>query len=99
MKSSDEGGTTVEHDELRVDPAGRAPTARRPDADILAAVRENLADAPDVDAEDITVDVQNGEVVLEGVVPVASMVEAAEDVANGVWGVGDVHNHLRVRGG
>ncbi len=49
-----------------------------------------------VDASDIEVNVQNGEVTLEGTVPSRAMKRMAEDTAESVSGVQDVHNHLHI---
>jgi len=49
-----------------------------------------------IDASDIDVSVQNGEVTLEGNVPSRSMKRMAEDTAESVSGVKDVHNHLHI---
>jgi hypothetical protein len=53
----------------------------------------------DVDASEIEVRVQNGEVTLQGTVLARSMKHQAEDLAEAVPGVTDVHNHLRVMKG
>jgi osmotically-inducible protein OsmY len=50
-----------------------------------------------VDAHDIQVDVQNCEVTLRGTVDSRQTKRIAEDIANSVWGVRDVHNQLRIR--
>jgi BON domain-containing protein len=67
-----------------------------------ARVREQVCDAltrhDGVDARDVEVAVQNGEVTLTGSVPERSMKRAAEDAAESCRGVSDVHNRLRVLG-
>jgi hypothetical protein len=50
----------------------------------------------EVDATDITVRVANGEVTLEGSVETRHMKRLAEDIAEDVPGVLDVHNNVRV---
>jgi osmotically-inducible protein OsmY len=50
-----------------------------------------------VDAYDIEVEVQNCEVTLRGTVDSRQAKRIAEDIADSVWGVHDVHNQLRVR--
>jgi len=50
-----------------------------------------------VDGTEITVSVDNGEVTLDGVVENRAEKRLAEDCADSVDGVTDVHNHLRIR--
>jgi osmotically-inducible protein OsmY len=68
---------------------------RRSDADILDDVCDSLTRHPDVDATDIDVHVEQGTVILSGVVPDRYHKRAAEDAAY-VRGVTDVYNELRV---
>ncbi len=70
----------------------------RSDDDIDRAVSERLAANGQLDASDIEVHVNDGEVTLDGSVDSRSSKRLAEDIADSVWGVKDVHNHLRVRG-
>jgi osmotically-inducible protein OsmY len=51
-----------------------------------------------IDASDMTVKVQDGEVILEGVVEDRWTKRAAEGVAESVAGVRDIHNWLTLRG-
>jgi hypothetical protein len=53
----------------------------------------------DVDASEIEVRVEKGEVTLVGTVQTRSMKHQAEDLAEAVPGVSDVHNQLRVMKG
>jgi len=77
--------------------AGRGPKNYvRTDERIREDVCDRLSVDDDVDASEIEVRVQNGEVMLEGSVPTRSMKHRAEDIAEDVGGVKDVHNHLRV---
>jgi len=77
--------------------AGRGPKGyRRSDERLKEEVCEQLTDAPDIDAVEIEVAVQGGEVTLEGSVPTRNMKRAAEDRAEAVSGVQQVHNRLRV---
>jgi osmotically-inducible protein OsmY len=77
--------------------AGRGPKGyTRTDDRIREEVCERLSRDDDVDASEIEVRVQNGEVTLEGTVQTRSMKHQAEDLADDVTGVSDVHNHLRV---
>jgi osmotically-inducible protein OsmY len=78
--------------------AGRGPRKyRRPDERILEDVIERLTRNSLIDATDVEVTVQGGEVTLTGTVENKAMKSIAEDEADTVWGVVDVHNRLRVR--
>jgi hypothetical protein len=77
--------------------AGRGPKGYiRSDERIREDVCEYLSADDDVDATDIEVSVQDGEVTLEGTVQTRSMKHHAENLADEVSGVKDVHNRLRV---
>ena len=72
---------------------------RRPDEQILAEVCGRMTDHVRLDASDIEVVVANGEVTLQGTVASRFARRLAEDIADGVTGVRDVANQLRVREG
>jgi osmotically-inducible protein OsmY len=77
--------------------AGRGPRGyTRPDERIREDVCDRLAQHGYVDASDIDVRVSDGEVTLEGSVRERQEKRLAEDVAERVAGVRDVHNLLRV---
>jgi len=77
--------------------AGRGPKNYvRTDERIREDVCDRLSIDDDVDASEVEVRVQDGEVMLEGSVPTRSMKHRAEDLAEDASGVKDVHNHLRV---
>jgi osmotically-inducible protein OsmY len=77
---------------------GRGPKGyRRSDERILEDVNETLADDDDLDASEIEVAVAEGEVTLSGLVSSCEAKRWAEDLADDVSGVVEVHNHLRVR--
>ena len=57
---------------------------------------ERLAHALDIDVSDVTVQVQDGCVVLDGTVPSRWMKHDIEDLADGCMGVRDVENRVRV---
>jgi hypothetical protein len=77
---------------------GRGPQGyERSEAAILEDVCERLTWHGQVDASSITVRVEQGEVVLEGEVDSRAAKRMAEDAADSVAGVHDVHNRLRVR--
>jgi hypothetical protein len=69
----------------------------RSDERIREQVCEALTDHDAVDARDIEVDVQGGEVILTGSVRERAMKRYAEMAAESCWGVKDVHNQLRIR--
>jgi len=78
---------------------GRGPKGwQRSDDRIRELVCERLTDHHDIDATEIEVAVQNGEITLSGTVDDRRTKRLAEDVAESVGGVKDVHNHLRVGG-
>jgi hypothetical protein len=66
-------------------------------------VREDVCDRlswdDEVDASDVTVTVSQGEVTLEGSVPDRHSKRRAEDIAENVMGVKDVHNRLKANKG
>ncbi len=77
--------------------AGRGPKGyRRSDERIREDVCEALTRHGGVDASDIDVTVENGEVTLRGAVDDRQQKRMAEDAADDVPGVTDVHNELRI---
>ena len=77
--------------------AGRGPRGyQRSDARINEDVCDRLCDAPDIDASNIDVRVENGEVTLSGSVFDRTDKRRAEDLIENVSGVREVHNNLRV---
>ena len=77
---------------------GRGPKGyRRSDERLTELVNEALHDDDRVDAGDIDVAVENGEVTLSGQVASRRHKHRAENVASRVSGVHDVENRLRVR--
>ena len=69
----------------------------RSDERIREDVCEALTYHPNVDATDIEVAVKDGEVTLTGTVSDRGTKRLAEDVADDVRGVKDVHNQIRVQ--
>ena len=69
---------------------------RRSDDTIREDVCEALADHPSLDASDITVTVESGEVTLEGTVRDRSSKRLAEELVEHCRGVEDVHNRLAI---
>ena len=77
---------------------GRGPkNYQRSDDRIREEVSEHLTYHHEIDATDIEVQVQNGEVTLTGTVTDRWQKRMAEDIAEEVRGVRDVHNHIRVQ--
>jgi hypothetical protein len=73
---------------------------RRSDERILEDICEALIAATHLDASDVSVDVKEGVVILEGIVPERRMKHAIEDITASSRGVTDVQNRIRVvRGG
>lgn len=80
--------------------AGRGPRGyQRSDDRIREDVCERLTQHPDIDAVDIEIQVKNGEVTLTGTVEGRDAKRMAEDIAESISGVKDVHNQLRAQQG
>ena len=78
--------------------AGRGPrNYRRPDARIHEDLCERITADPWLDARDIEVEVTEARVILRGAVPDRAMKHRAEDLADGIFGVADVDNQIRVQ--
>jgi len=78
---------------------GRGPkNYRRSDERIREDVSDRLSDNDWLDASDIDVDVDGGNVTLTGVVDSRHAKRLAEDIAESCSGVTNVQNNLRVRG-
>jgi hypothetical protein len=76
---------------------GRGPkNYKRSDERIREEVSERLTHDADVDPSDVEVVVTNGEVFLRGTISDRPMKRRAEDIAEMVMGVSDVHNELRL---
>jgi hypothetical protein len=85
----------------RPDPFSRRPPLgpkgyHRPDERIRDEVCERIARSG-IDARDVEVAVEAGEVTLTGTVERRDDKRALEDVADDVFGVEDVHNRIRLR--
>jgi osmotically-inducible protein OsmY len=91
------GGYGIGETGRRADFAGRGPKGyQRSDTRIYEDVCDRLADAPDIDASDIEVNVDKGEVRLSGTVPDREDKRRTEDIIENISGVREVHNNLRV---
>jgi osmotically-inducible protein OsmY len=69
----------------------------RSDERIAEDVAERLTRHAMLDASSIDVVVRDGEVTLTGTVENRHMKRIADDEANSIWGVKDVHNQLRIK--
>jgi hypothetical protein len=77
--------------------AGRGPkNYQRSDDRIREEVADRLTDDPRIDASEIDVAVQSGEITLSGTVPDRQQKRLAEDLAESVSGVREVNNHVRI---
>jgi len=78
--------------------AGRGPQGyKRSDERITEDINEELTQDADIDASNISVEVQKGEVTLKGTVPDRETKRRAEDIAESCSGVTEVQNQLRVK--
>jgi osmotically-inducible protein OsmY len=78
--------------------SGRGPKGwQRSDDRIREDVSERLADHPHIDASEIEINVNNGEITLTGTVEDRQSKRLAEDIAESVSGVREVHNQIRVQ--
>ena len=73
--------------------------AARPDSLIVEELNERFHDDELLDASEILLSVDDGRVLLTGEVPERWMKHRAEDIADGVRGVADVENRIRVDNG
>lgn len=79
---------------------GRGPRAyQRPDERIEEEVCRVLTDDPEIDASEIEVKVNNGQVTLSGAVDDRRAKRRAEEMVENLWGVRDVRNEMRVTAG
>lgn len=77
---------------------GKGPKGyRRSDERIREDVCERIAMHGWIDASDVDIKVQNGEVILSGTVPERWHKRMLEDIAEDLHGVDDVRNELRVK--
>jgi osmotically-inducible protein OsmY len=77
---------------------GKGPRGySRSDDRIKEDINDRLSDNPYIDATDVEVSVTNGEVVLSGKVTDRHNKRRAEDIAEGVSGVRNVENRIRVQ--
>ncbi len=94
--SNDDGGSAAKYGEVSY--RGRGPkNYRRPDDRIADDIHRLLTDDDDLDATDIDVRVEDGQVTLAGTVSSRWAKRHAEDLAAECRGVHDVQNRLRVQ--
>jgi osmotically-inducible protein OsmY len=80
--------------------SGRGPKGwQRSDDRIREDINERLTEDPEIDAGEIEVTVKGAEVTLTGTVDDRHAKRRAEDIAEGVSGVREVHNQIRVQQG
>ncbi|HLH32898.1 MAG TPA: BON domain-containing protein, partial [Terriglobia bacterium] len=78
--------------------AGRGPRSfKRQDDRIEEEINEQLTRHPMIDATDIEVKVQNGEVTMRGHVDSREAKRMAEDIAESVFGVKEVNNQIKIQ--
>ena len=77
--------------------SGKGPKGyQRSDDRIREEVSDRLSEHGDIDASELEVQVNNGEVTLTGFVDDRQQKRMAEDIAEQISGVKDVHNQLKV---
>jgi osmotically-inducible protein OsmY len=69
---------------------------RRTDERIREDICERLLYAPHIDSSEVSVEVQDGRVVLEGSVTERRMKHAIDEIAGTCSGVNDVENRIKV---
>ena len=69
---------------------------RRSDDKIYEEIRELLTNNPDLDASEVELHIESGEVTLTGTIDSRDARWLAEDLVNSVTGVREVNNRLKV---
>jgi hyperosmotically inducible periplasmic protein len=78
--------------------AGRGPrNFKRPDSHIEEDINQRLTEHSWIDATDVEVSVENGDVILRGRVDNLEAKDLAEDIAESAFGVKSVENQIRVK--
>ena len=91
------GFRAEEHESGKKDFRGKGPRSyKRSDERVLEDVNDRLYLDPYIDASDIEVDVEKGDLILKGTVEDRDAKRRAEDIAETVPGVQNVENRLRV---
>jgi osmotically-inducible protein OsmY len=82
---------------VRLSKRGRGPkNYRSSDERLMEVICDRVTDDPFIDAQDVRIDVQQGEVTLTGSVHSRQQKHALEDLIADVTGVSNIHNRLRV---
>jgi osmotically-inducible protein OsmY len=72
------------------------PAEQRPDEVIWEDIHDHLTTNPDLDATEVEIVVEDGDVTLTGRVDTRESKWQAEEIARAVPGVVDLHNRLKV---
>jgi osmotically-inducible protein OsmY len=92
-----EGGRGAERRKPGGSPVGPGPQLhRRSDDKIRQEIWEMLTNNPDLDANDVELHVESGEVTLTGTVDSRDAKWLTEDLVTSVTGVREVNNRLRI---
>ena len=77
---------------------GRGPKGyKRSDERVREDICDRLMQHDEIDADDVEVNVSNGEVTLQGTVESRQMKHTIENLIDSVQGVQEVHNQLRIK--
>jgi osmotically-inducible protein OsmY len=72
------------------------PAEQRPDEAIWEDIHDHLTTNPDLDATEIEIVVEDGDVTLTGRVDTREAKWAVEEIVRGILGVLELHNRLKV---
>ena len=82
--------------ETQQNPRASGAADQRPDEAIWEDIHDHLTTNHDLDATEIEIVVEDGDVTLTGRVDTREAKWLAEEIARGVAGVGELHNRLKV---
>ncbi len=82
--------------ETQQHPRAGEPAEQRPDEAIWEDIHDHLTTNPDLDATEIEIGVEDGDVTLTGRVDTREAKWLIEEIARGVPGVIELHNRLKV---
>lgn len=97
LSEADRQAARLSEDPRRVRARSMPRHYRRSDERVREEICERLADDARLDVTDVSVDVKEGRVMLEGTVPERRMKYVIEDTAAECLGANDVENRIRVR--
>jgi osmotically-inducible protein OsmY len=89
-------GAMTRKTETQRDPRAGGPADQRPDETIWEDIHEHLTTNPDLDATEVEIVVEEGDVTLTGRVDTRESKWLAEEIARAVPGVVELHNRLKV---